>query len=90
MRRCYSCWQEYKRLDDEFPSYERKQYKPKSPPAPRVIYQLVEPPEYKELLTRAKQLMSMCNPDKHGNTESANEMMHWLIAVHKKAKRMTP
>ena len=74
---CYPCWKKSK--DSKPGSYKsRHQYRP------RPVYHSDAAVSDEVLREKLPSLIRLCHPDKHGNSEAANEVTKWLLEVRKK------
>lgn len=44
------------------------------------------PDQYKTFLNNLDSIISLCHPDKHGNSDKSNRITQWLIEVRKEHK----
>jgi len=77
---CLSCWQKKKRAEQSFSGTSEEVQKLR---AEVLRLRLIAPPPIApDILSR---LIRLCHPDKHGNSEAANEATAWLLSQRVRA-----
>lgn len=77
---CLPCWQKKKRAEQSYSGTNEEVQKLRD----EVLrLRMAEPPPIApDMLSR---LIRLCHPDKHGNSEAANEATAWLLAQRVRA-----
>ena len=77
---CLSCWQKKKRAEESYSGANEEVQKLR---AEVLRLRLAAPPPIEaKMLSR---LIRLCHPDRHGNSEAANEATAWLLAQRVRA-----